>query len=113
MANWVQKIPSQFQPSAFISALRTFLGGRNFKPNVRMVDEVSAATQPPPDIPGGPYHKVNNNYYCTRDARREVTSPLVVAETSQNIKIENAKSITAEGSKPTKLPLPGKIYHWD
>lgn len=45
-----------------------------------MVDEVSSATQPPPDVPGGPHHTVFNNYYCTHDARREVQPPLVVAE---------------------------------
>ncbi|XP_050444466.1 NADH dehydrogenase [ubiquinone] 1 alpha subcomplex subunit 7-like [Adelges cooleyi] len=112
MANWVYKIPSQFQPSGFISALRTFLGGRKFKPNVRMANEVSAATQPPPNVPGGPHHKVNNNYYCVRDARHEVTPPIVVVEQSTQY-IENAKIPAGESVKTTQLPLPGKVYHWD
>lgn len=72
-----------------ISNLFAFLQ-RNFKPNVRMVDEVSSATQPPPDVPGGPYHKVNNNYYCVRDARREVIPPVIIVENTAKY-IESTK----------------------
>jgi len=51
-----------------------------------MANEVSPATQPPPDVPGGPHHKVFDNYYYTRDARHEVTPPTVVVEnTSKHI----------------------------
>lgn len=55
-----------------------------------MVDEVSSPTQPPPDVPGGPHHKVADNYYCVRDARREVTHPLIIADNTTK-QIENAK----------------------
>lgn len=55
-----------------------------------MADEVSPATQPPPDIPGGPHHKVFNNYYCVRDGRREVAPPVVIVE-NINKQIENEK----------------------
>ncbi|XP_060858895.1 NADH dehydrogenase [ubiquinone] 1 alpha subcomplex subunit 7-like [Metopolophium dirhodum] len=110
MANWNSLIPSQFKPSGFISALRTFLGGRNFKPNIRMVDEVSSATQPPPDVPGGPNHTVFNNYYCTRDSRREVTQPIIIFENSSKL-IENTKK--PDPGCPSKVPLPGKVFHWD
>ncbi|VVC41029.1 NADH:ubiquinone oxidoreductase subunit B14.5a [Cinara cedri] len=112
MANWNVLIPSQFKPSAFIAALRSFLGGRNFKPNIRMVNEVSPATQPPPDVPGGPYHKVYDNYYFVRDGRREVTHPIVIVENSIKL-IAEEKSKSLESSGQSKLPLPGKVYHWD
>uniref|UniRef100_A0A2S2QXF3 NADH dehydrogenase [ubiquinone] 1 alpha subcomplex subunit 7 n=1 Tax=Sipha flava TaxID=143950 RepID=A0A2S2QXF3_9HEMI len=110
MANWNTLLPTQFKPTSFIAALRAFLGGRNFKPNVRMVDEVSSPTQPPPDVPGGPHHTVFNNYYCVRDPRREVAPPKVIFENTSK-QIENTKSL--ESSSSTKLPLPGKVFHWD
>lgn len=50
-----------------------------------MFDEVSAATQPPPNVPGGPHHKVYDNYYCVRDGRREVTPPIIVVDNSTKL----------------------------
>jgi hypothetical protein len=35
-------------------------------------------TQPPPLLPGGFAHKLNNNYYYDRDARRQVGHPQVI-----------------------------------
>lgn len=55
-----------------------------------MVDDVSSATQPPPNVPGGPHHTVFNNYYCARDGRREVKPPVIVVENITK-QIEDAK----------------------
>lgn len=49
----------------------------------RLADEQAARTQPPPDIPGGPYHKTSQIYYYARDARREVKPPLLISGSKQ------------------------------
>lgn len=56
-------------------------------------------------LPEGPAHKLNSNYYFTRDARREVTPPEVVAPIPKQI-----ESAQREGSK---MITPGKVYMWD
>lgn len=52
---------------------------------LRFEDGIAARTQPPPDIPGGPAHKFSANYYVTRDPRREVGPPTILAENKKNL----------------------------
>lgn len=49
----------------------------------RYADEQAARTQPPPEIPGGPYHKTSQIYYYTRDGRREVEPPVLISGSKQ------------------------------
>ncbi|XP_014481465.1 PREDICTED: NADH dehydrogenase [ubiquinone] 1 alpha subcomplex subunit 7-like [Dinoponera quadriceps] len=73
----------------------------------RYADDQSERTQPPPHIPGGPYHKTSQIYYYTHDARREVKPPLVISTTKQITAIESAPSTEK------KYFTPGKNYRWD
>ncbi|XP_043679867.1 NADH dehydrogenase [ubiquinone] 1 alpha subcomplex subunit 7-like [Vespula pensylvanica] len=90
----------------FIEKLRSFLRGRKVIPQLRYADLTSARTQPPPEIPGGPYHKISKIYYYTHDARREVEPP---------VEIFVDKQITAGSEKKAIGPshtTPGKLFPW-
>lgn len=57
---------------------------RQHRNALRYADDQASRTQPPPDLPGGPFHKTSKIYYFSRDARREVEPPMVIA--SANVK---------------------------
>lgn len=78
-----------------------------FKCVFRFQDALSSRSPPPPILPDGPSHKLHSNYYFTRDARREVSPPEVIAS--------SIKQIGAGTGPPTavKLITPGKVHKWD
>ena len=64
---------------------------------------------PPANLPPGPSHKLSSNYYYTRDARREVAPPEVLAD--------GAQKVIASGDAPTTSAItqsktPGKVYDY-
>ncbi|KAJ8951101.1 hypothetical protein NQ318_003799 [Aromia moschata] len=85
--------------------IRNFLLGRKHTLALRFQDLLSSRSPPPPVLPDGPHHKLAANYYYSRDARREVTPPEVVAPAPKQIEggvVKSAKRIT-----------PGPIHQWD
>ncbi|ALC48985.1 CG3621 [Drosophila busckii] len=92
-----------------LQRVRAFLLGREHTVALRFEDGVAERTQPPPNIPDGPSALLSANYYCGRDARREVIPPIDLVQEKKLLEAAG----TAEKSTAGKLPTPGQVYHWD
>ncbi|XP_063980723.1 NADH dehydrogenase [ubiquinone] 1 alpha subcomplex subunit 7-like [Diachasmimorpha longicaudata] len=107
------KIPHR-DVGPFIQFLRSkWMRGRKHVNHIRWADDIAARTQPPPDLPGGPYHKTTKIYYLTRDARRLVEPPEIIALGKKQITAGSAvttelKSITPNAAYNPKLVDPPK-----
>ncbi|XP_065163212.1 NADH dehydrogenase [ubiquinone] 1 alpha subcomplex subunit 7-like [Atheta coriaria] len=87
----------------FLQIFRNFLLGRKHTLAVRFEKDLVTRSPPPPALPDGCAHLLSANYYCTRDARREVKPP---------VEVPNQSLLDASCEK-IKIPTPGKIYKWD
>ncbi|KAF4528855.1 hypothetical protein B566_EDAN017201 [Ephemera danica] len=94
-----------------ISIMSFFLLQRNHINALRFADNIAARTQPPPDLPEGPAHKLSANYYYTRDARREVAPPKILATGGRPALLTSSEKEAAASEK--KPATPGNIWHWD
>ncbi|XP_050296833.1 NADH dehydrogenase [ubiquinone] 1 alpha subcomplex subunit 7-like [Anthonomus grandis grandis] len=88
----------------FLQRVREFLLGRKHTLALRFQDFLATRSPPPPVLPDGATHKLSANYYFTRDGRREVKPPEVVAV---------PKRIAGDDASGVKKITPGKTYNWD
>lgn len=102
--------------SPIIQKLRNLLLGRVDNNPLRFLDQCADRPGPEPNLPEGPSHKLFSNYYHTRDARREVTFPTMIADETKTKALSAGGEETSETGaavvERVKSKTPGTLYRY-
>ena len=97
------RVPTR-EVSPMVAKFREFLMGRKHTNNLRFQEALSERPGPQANLPEGPSHKVAFNYYHTRDGRREVAPPKVLADAQEVLALASgegqAKTVAAKPKTP-------------
>jgi len=88
--------------------IRALLLGRNHMNNLRFDHLQAPRSIPEPNMPPGPSHNLAANYYYTRDGRREVAPPAVLADGNKALA---SGEETAAAVMPKIGKTPGRVHN--
>ncbi|KAI6654731.1 NADH dehydrogenase [Oopsacas minuta] len=99
--------------SGLIRYIRNFLSGRdlNLDTHHREIKSQSSRSIPAPYLPSGPAHKLADNYYYTRDLRREVGPPVIISTSAMLLESESSETKALDRSQAP--PVPGTGHDWE
>ena len=101
--------------SPIIQRLRYWLLGRECNNPLRFLNECAERPGPEANLPDGPSHKLYENYYYTRDGRREVGFPSIIADETKTKAIsageESPNAGTAVAAR-VKSKTPGALFRY-
>ena len=96
--------------SPMLMKFRQVLIGRPGMNPLRFPKEIAPRPGPEPTIPPGPSHKLAANYYLSRDGRRSVAPPEVLAS-AQKV-IASGEAQVAEVAPRKKSKTPGPFFNY-
>ncbi len=96
--------------SPALQKFRDFMLGRALVNPVRFPQEVSARSGQEANLPEGPAHKGAENYYFTRDARREVARPRMLADNTRSKALASGQEVEGSNKVERKWRTPGAVY---
>jgi len=88
---------------------RNWCLGRQWNHQLRYQEQLSPRPYPPANLPQGPSDKASDNYYCTRDGRRESRLPVVIPINVKQIASATDSQQKASVAK-TRPPVPGNVH---
>ena len=100
--------------SPMVQKFKNFLGGRTHNNPLRFQKGVAERPGPEANLPEGPSHKLSGNYYFTRDGRREVGFPTLLADNSKDAQkaIEGGEGAAAVTTAAKGGKRPGQYFNY-
>lgn len=80
----------------------------------RTTDVASTRSPAQPHLPDGPAHQLDKNYYYSRDLRRSVFSPSIVASNLNQLASHEDSSVSSvsDGTTSVSRHVPGWGHQW-